>query len=62
MEGRLLRSYKRSFNGFAARLTDSEREQVAGECSSRPEQSVRIQSYDFCLHMVLSVWIFLADL
>ncbi|CAF1891597.1 unnamed protein product [Brassica napus] len=28
-EGRLLRSYKRSFNGFAARLTQSERERIA---------------------------------
>ena len=31
MEGRLVRSYKRSFNGFAARLTESEQEQLAGE-------------------------------
>jgi len=34
IEGRLVRSYKRSFNGFVARLTESERERVAGECSS----------------------------
>ena len=33
-EGRLVRSYKRSFNGFAARLTASELERVAGECFS----------------------------
>ncbi|CAH2070604.1 unnamed protein product [Thlaspi arvense] len=29
IEGRLVRSYKRSFNGFAARLTHSERERIA---------------------------------
>ncbi|WZZ31478.1 hypothetical protein YC2023_014879 [Brassica napus] len=34
-EGRLLRSYKRSFNGFAARLTQSERERIASKCSSK---------------------------
>jgi len=34
IEGRLVRSYKRSFNGFAARLTESERTLIAGECSS----------------------------
>ncbi|KAL1203252.1 Subtilisin-like protease SBT4.9 [Cardamine amara subsp. amara] len=34
IENRLVRSYKRSFNGFAARLTESERERVANECSS----------------------------
>jgi len=30
IEGRLVRSYKRSFNGFSALLTESERERVAG--------------------------------
>ncbi|CAN8253243.1 unnamed protein product [Cochlearia groenlandica] len=29
VEGRLVRSYKRSFNGFAAKLTASERDQIA---------------------------------
>ncbi|CAN7114758.1 unnamed protein product [Brassica rapa subsp. narinosa] len=53
MEGRLLRSYKRSFNGFAARLTDSEREQVAGMegvVSVFPNKKLKLQttaSWDF---------------
>ncbi|CAF1698432.1 unnamed protein product [Brassica oleracea] len=53
MEGRLLRSYKRSFNGFAARLTESEREQVAGMegvVSVFPNKKLKLQttaSWDF---------------
>ncbi|WZY75537.1 hypothetical protein YC2023_021921 [Brassica napus] len=31
IDGRLVRSYKRSFNGFAARLSEPEREKIAGE-------------------------------
>ncbi|KAG2310895.1 hypothetical protein Bca52824_022452 [Brassica carinata] len=53
MEGRLVRSYKRSFNGFAARLTESEREQVAemdGVVSVFPNKKLQLQttaSWDF---------------
>ncbi|KAF8049041.1 hypothetical protein N665_2318s0007 [Sinapis alba] len=53
MEGRLVRSYKRSFNGFAARLTESEREQVAemeGVVSVFPTKKLQLQttaSWDF---------------
>ncbi|KAJ4907907.1 Subtilase family protein [Raphanus sativus] len=53
MDGRLLRSYKRSFNGFAARLTESEREQVAGMegvVSVFPNKKLKLQttaSWDF---------------
>nr|VDD20830.1 unnamed protein product [Brassica oleracea] len=53
MEGRLVRSYKRSFNGFAARLTESEREQVAemeGVVSVFRSKKLQIQttaSWDF---------------
>ncbi|CAN6862646.1 unnamed protein product [Brassica oleracea] len=35
IEGRLVRSYKRSFNGFAARLTESEMERVATSNTNR---------------------------
>ncbi|XP_023640928.1 subtilisin-like protease SBT4.9 [Capsella rubella] len=53
MEGRLVTSYKRSFNGFAARLTESERERVAemeGVVSVFPSKNLQIQttaSWDF---------------
>ncbi|CAH2069478.1 unnamed protein product [Thlaspi arvense] len=53
MEGRLVRSYKRSFNGFAARLTESERHRVAemeGVVSVFPSKNLQIQttgSWDF---------------
>ncbi|CAN8301360.1 unnamed protein product [Cochlearia groenlandica] len=52
-EGRLVRSYKRSFNGFAAKLTKSEREQVAGMegvVSVFPSKNLKIHttnSWDF---------------
>ncbi|KAG5409012.1 hypothetical protein BRARA_B01116 [Brassica rapa] len=52
-EGRLLRSYKRSFNGFAARLTQSERERIAnieGVVSVFPSKNLQLQtttSWDF---------------
>ncbi|KAF2560992.1 hypothetical protein F2Q70_00014740 [Brassica cretica] len=52
-EGRLLRSYKRSFNGFAARLTQSERERIAnmeGVVSVFPNKNLQLQtttSWDF---------------
>ncbi|KAL1208465.1 Subtilisin-like protease SBT4.11 [Cardamine amara subsp. amara] len=52
-QGRLLRSYKRSFNGFAARLTESERELVAdmdGVVSVFPNKKLKLQttaSWDF---------------
>ncbi|VVB16570.1 unnamed protein product [Arabis nemorensis] len=50
---RLVRSYKRSFNGFAARLTESERERVAemeGVVSVFPNKKLKLQttaSWDF---------------
>ncbi|CAA7032281.1 unnamed protein product [Microthlaspi erraticum] len=53
IEGRLVRSYKRSFNGFAARLTESERERVAemeGVVSVFPNKILQLQttrSWDF---------------
>ncbi|ESQ42861.1 hypothetical protein EUTSA_v10012872mg [Eutrema salsugineum] len=53
IEGRLVRSYKRSFNGFAARLTESERERVAemeGVVSVFPNKKLKLQttaSWDF---------------
>ncbi|KAL9283925.1 Subtilisin-like protease SBT4.7 [Arabidopsis thaliana] len=53
VEGRLVRSYKRSFNGFAARLTESERERVAemeGVVSVFPDINYKLQttaSWDF---------------
>ncbi|XP_010443667.1 PREDICTED: subtilisin-like protease SBT4.12 [Camelina sativa] len=53
MEGRLVRSYKRSFNGFAARLTESERIRVAemeGVVSVFPNKMLQLQtttSWDF---------------
>ncbi|XP_013626670.1 PREDICTED: cucumisin-like isoform X1 [Brassica oleracea var. oleracea] len=53
MDGRLLRNYKRSFNGFAAHLTESEREQVAGMegvVSVFPNKKLKLQttaSWDF---------------
>ncbi|KAL1193133.1 Subtilisin-like protease SBT4.8 [Cardamine amara subsp. amara] len=53
IEGRLVRSYKRSFNGFAARLTESEREKLAemeGVVSVFPNQNYKLQtttSWDF---------------
>ncbi|CAA0410807.1 unnamed protein product [Arabidopsis thaliana] len=53
VEGRLVRSYKRSFNGFAARLTESERERVAemvGVVSVFPNKKLQLQtttSWDF---------------
>ncbi|XP_013713651.2 subtilisin-like protease SBT4.12 [Brassica napus] len=52
-EGRLVRSYKRSFNGFAARLTQSERERIAnkeGVVSVFPNKNLQLQtttSWDF---------------
>ncbi|CAN6830309.1 unnamed protein product [Brassica oleracea] len=53
IEGRLVRSYKRSFNGFAARLTTSELKRVAemkGVVSVFPNKKLRLQttvSWDF---------------
>ncbi|EFH39294.1 predicted protein [Arabidopsis lyrata subsp. lyrata] len=53
IEGRLVRSYKRSFNGFAARLSESEREKVAkmvGVVSVFPNKKLQLQtttSWDF---------------
>ncbi|KAG7538302.1 PA domain [Arabidopsis suecica] len=53
IENRLVRSYKRSFNGFAARLTESERERVAkmeGVVSVFPNMNLKLQtttSWDF---------------
>ncbi|KAL1193134.1 Subtilisin-like protease SBT4.9 [Cardamine amara subsp. amara] len=53
MEGRLVRSYKRSFNGFVARLTESERGRVAemeGVVSVFPNKNYKLQttaSWDF---------------
>ncbi|XP_024011857.1 subtilisin-like protease SBT4.11 [Eutrema salsugineum] len=53
IEGRLVRSYKRSFNGFAARLTESERERIAdmeGVVSVFPNKKLKLQttaSWDF---------------
>ncbi|XP_009120430.1 subtilisin-like protease SBT4.13 [Brassica rapa] len=52
-EGRLVRSYKRSFNGFAARLTASELERIAemeGVVSVFPNKMLQLhttQSWDF---------------
>ncbi|KAG7534794.1 Peptidase S8/S53 domain superfamily [Arabidopsis thaliana x Arabidopsis arenosa] len=53
IEGRLVRSYKRSFNGFAARLTESERTLIAdmeGVVSVFPNKKLKLQttaSWDF---------------
>ncbi|EFH40850.1 predicted protein [Arabidopsis lyrata subsp. lyrata] len=53
IEGRLVRSYKRSFNGFAARLTESERQRVAemeGVVSVFPSMNYKLHttaSWDF---------------
>ncbi|KAL1220228.1 Subtilisin-like protease SBT4.5 [Cardamine amara subsp. amara] len=53
IENRLVRSYKRSFNGFAARLTESERELLAsmeGVVSVFPSKKLKLQtttSWDF---------------
>ncbi|XP_024012149.1 subtilisin-like protease SBT4.10 isoform X6 [Eutrema salsugineum] len=53
VEGRLVRSYKKSFNGFAAQLTKSERERVAkmeGVVSVFPNKNYKQQtteSWDF---------------
>ncbi|CAH2069452.1 unnamed protein product [Thlaspi arvense] len=53
IEGRMVRSYKRSFNGFAARLTASERERIAkmeGVVSVFPNKKLQLQttvSWDF---------------
>ncbi|VVB16515.1 unnamed protein product [Arabis nemorensis] len=53
IEGRLVRSYKRSFNGFAARLTEAERKRVAemeGVVSVFPNKNYKVQttrSWDF---------------
>ncbi|CAH2035933.1 unnamed protein product [Thlaspi arvense] len=53
IEGRLVRSYKRSFNGFAARLTESERERVVemeGVVSVFLSKNLKLQttaSWDF---------------
>ncbi|CAH2069490.1 unnamed protein product, partial [Thlaspi arvense] len=47
VEGRLVRSYKRSFNGFAAQLTKSERERVAemeGVVSVFPSKMYKLQT------------------
>ncbi|WZZ90119.1 hypothetical protein YC2023_118698 [Brassica napus] len=47
IEGRLVRSYKRSFNGFAARLTESEMKRVAkldGVVSVFPSKMYKIQT------------------
>ncbi|CAN8301387.1 unnamed protein product [Cochlearia groenlandica] len=52
-ENRLMRSYKRSFNGFAAKLTESEREKVAemeGVVSIFPSMNLQLlttTSWDF---------------
>ncbi|ESQ42486.1 hypothetical protein EUTSA_v10015631mg [Eutrema salsugineum] len=52
-DGRLVRSYKRSFNGFAARLTPTERERMAkieGVVSVFPSKKLQIHtttSWDF---------------
>ncbi|XP_010520244.1 PREDICTED: subtilisin-like protease SBT4.5 [Tarenaya hassleriana] len=53
IENRLVRSYRRSFNGFAATLSDSERERVAnmeGVVSVFPNRKLQLQttaSWDF---------------
>nr|VDD23662.1 unnamed protein product [Brassica oleracea] len=53
IDGRLMRSYKRSFNGFAARLSESERERIAemeGVVSVFRSKKLQIQttaSWDF---------------
>ncbi|CAD5335309.1 unnamed protein product [Arabidopsis thaliana] len=53
IEGRLVRSYKRSFNGFAARLTESERTLIAemeGVVSVFPNKMLQLHtttSWDF---------------
>ncbi|AED97141.1 subtilase 4.12 [Arabidopsis thaliana] len=51
IEGRLVRSYKRSFNGFAARLTESERTLIAeGVVSVFPNKILQLHtttSWDF---------------
>ncbi|KAH0896399.1 hypothetical protein HID58_045967 [Brassica napus] len=50
IDGRLLRSYKRSFNGFAARLSEPEREKIAGVVSVFRSKKLQIQttaSWDF---------------
>uniref|UniRef100_M4DV05 Uncharacterized protein n=1 Tax=Brassica campestris TaxID=3711 RepID=M4DV05_BRACM len=53
IDGRLMRSYKRSFNGFAARLSESERERIAemeGVVSGFRSKKLQIQttaSWDF---------------
>ncbi|XP_019056322.1 PREDICTED: subtilisin-like protease SBT4.5 [Tarenaya hassleriana] len=53
IENRLVRSYRRSFNGFAATLSDSERERVAnmeGVVSVFPSRKLQLQttaSWDF---------------
>ncbi|XP_010443669.1 PREDICTED: subtilisin-like protease SBT4.13 [Camelina sativa] len=53
IQGRLVRSYQRSFNGFAARLTESERERVAdmeGVVSVFPNKKLQLHtttSWDF---------------
>ncbi|EOA13157.1 hypothetical protein CARUB_v10026176mg [Capsella rubella] len=47
IEGRLVRSYKRSFNGFAARLTEAERQRVAdmeGVVSVFPNKKLKLQT------------------
>ncbi|ESQ42445.1 hypothetical protein EUTSA_v10012780mg [Eutrema salsugineum] len=53
IEGRLVRSYKRSFNGFAARLTESERDRIVemeGVVSVFPSKKLQLHttaSWDF---------------
>ncbi|KAG7534798.1 Peptidase S8/S53 domain [Arabidopsis thaliana x Arabidopsis arenosa] len=47
IENRLVRSYKRSFNGFAARLTESERKKIAGMAgvvSVFPSRKLKLQT------------------
>ncbi|CAA7038649.1 unnamed protein product [Microthlaspi erraticum] len=47
VEGRLVRSYNRSFNGFSARLTESERERIAkmeGVVSVFPNEMLQLQT------------------
>ncbi|CAH8280203.1 unnamed protein product [Arabidopsis lyrata] len=47
IENRLVRSYKRSFNGFAARLTESERKRIAGMervVSVFPSRNMKLQT------------------
>ena len=42
IENCLVRSYERSFNGFAAKLTDRERQKLASECCMQDNFMVSI--------------------